>query len=552
MKIGSYPYTEVKRHDTVRDILLDTGVDCPDYPIIRYKEGKDVVAVDWKDFRNDLEYIGAYFLSEGISKDHIAIVGQNSYKVTLMMHSIIASGNVYIPLDNELPAASLMDLVRDSDATVLLYSDKYKFLYDEIVKTNHRIKKFINLDTELNEIMRIGKELTESGNRAFMELKVEQDDLAAIIFTSGTTGVAKGVMLSQNNLAATAVADAMAYGFEGSILAFLPYHHAFQIVTSLAVLLLKREFIMGNGARTLVSELKEYNPGMVTFVPVIVEAFYKQILAGIKAKGMEEQFQKAREESKKLYDAGTDRRKEFFGEITAAMFGKNLYMGVIGGAHSDPQYISFFRELGIDICDSYGITECSPTVTTARRYDYRDGSVGKAIPICEMKILDPGEDGIGEICIKGDNTMLGYYKNQAATDAAFIDGWYKSGDLGWIDDDGYLYITGRIKNVIVLSNGKNVFPEELELLLRRCSLINEVVVQERDDQIIAEVFPNDKPEATEEDKQNTKNVILEFVEKYNKEMPFYKNIQQTVFRDMEFPKTSIRKIKRDYSKKVKK
>jgi len=365
-----------------------------------------------------------------------------------------------------------------------------------------------------------GNKLISNGDNKMAEHKTDNNSLAALIYTSGTTGTSKGVMLSQKNLASNAVGACKLISFPESFLLILPLHHIFALsVGVLTIMLQGTSIAINQSLKNIQGDMQKYKPRNIFMVPLLAMTFYKQIMALAKGNNDIENLRK----------------------IANMAFGGNLTAIGCGSAPIDVKYINGYRELGMEFVEGYGLTESAGIASVNRNKYYRDGSIGLVPPSCEVKIAEPNEIGHGEICIKGNIVMLGYYRNEQATKDVFDDEWFKTGDIGYIDEDGFLYISGRKKNLIILSNGKNVYPEEIEFALcNSFSYIKEVVVYEDNDMITAEVFLDTEniPDCI----SRLDNDIIEF----NRTQPIFKNIGKTIVRETEFPKTTSRKIKRQY------
>jgi len=374
------------------------------------------------------------------------------------------------------------------------------------------------------------------------------DSTAAILYTSGTTGHAKGVALSHRAIARDAVASRMSVEIYGDNLLVLPLHHSYSFTAGVAVTLLSGSRIcINSGIKNVLTDFKKYAPQTIFLVPLFVENFYKKIWSGAKAQKRDKTLRSLIKMSNTMLAAGIDMRPTLFKSVRRS-FGGGLRLIVCGGAPLEPKYVAGFRDFGITVLNGYGITECAPVVSVNRNHHYCDGSAGLPLPGCEVTIRDPDESGLGEICVRGDTVMQGYHNNDAATDDAFADGWFRTGDIGYINDDGFVFVTGRRKNLIVLSNGKNVYPEELEAGLMEIPLVKEVVVREvsakgHSDVVAAEIFP-DHEEASSLGIDNLQGYFEKSVEEFNKQNPTYKRIRRVILRETEFEKTTTKKIKR--------
>ena len=402
----------------------------------------------------------------------------------------------------------------------------------------------------MKSIMAHGEELLSAGDNAFTSLEPKDEDLRMLVYTSGTTGIAKGVMLSQHNLVSSVY-----YGLEVSTvfercLSVLPYHHTYEAVCGILVSLHHHSTICVNDSLRHVAEnMKFFKPDYILLVPLFVENLYKKIMSGIEAKGKAKAFEKLIKTSNAMRKVGIDMRKTLFKSVHD-VFGGEIIKLVCCGAPIRPELAGFFDAVGINLINGYGITECSPLVSVNRDYysDYR--SVGVTLPCCEVKIDEPNEDGEGEICVKGDVVMMGYYKKPEATaEVLSEDGWFRTGDYGRFNDEGQLFITGRKKNLIVLKNGKNVYPEEIEGYLQNIPYVSEVVVYAvrnesgEETALCAEIYPNEELLAGKSvEERNT--MIKNAVEELNKTLPSYKKVLKIKLRSTEFEKTTSKKIRR--------
>ena len=367
---------------------------------------------------------------------------------------------------------------------------------------------------------------------AYRSRAIQPEDTASIFLTSGTTGKRKGVMLSHKNIMADINGSSRLYIPEGNTLEVLPFHHAFGLVVALwMVYNYEYPTYISSGLRRITKELKLAKPQTMMMVPLFVETFHKQIWATARKEGKEKKLRMAVKLSDFLMKLGIDLRKVFFKDIQNT-FGGNLEYVICGGAPLDPMYVKEFRTFGIEILNGYGTTECSPCASVNRNHYKKDGSIGLALPDVQFKVAEDGE-----VWIKGDIVMQGYYKDPEATAAVLKDGWYATGDLGSIDENGFITLTGRKKNLIILASGENVSPEELEEKLLRDPMIEEVIVREENGEIAAEIYNS---HLTDE----TKAEIQQSVERFNKTIPMYKRITKVHFRDTEFEKTTTKKIKR--------
>ncbi len=491
---------------------------------------------------HDAVGIGQYLYDCGMAGKKVAILSENSYYWAACYYACGMSRLVCVPLDAKLTDDDLTELMERSACSAIIYTQDFasaiKMMQasDKVV-----ITEYIKME-DFDEIVKKGHESLDAGNKSFLEEEVKGDDLAFIVYTSGTTGKSKGVMLSHKNVCSDAIATCRAMTASHTI-AFLPFNHTFSWASALIACQLLSEWgYICKGLKDIQKDIATWHPQHFSAVPLAVETIYKRIWFTAKKQGKEEILKKGLKISNFLMKFGIDVRKKLFKEVLENLGGE-LEMIICGGAYLDTTYEKGLYDLGIQVVNGYGITECSPVVTVNRLDDFRFGSAGKVLDCNEIKIHEPDEEGIGEVYIRGTNVMMGYYDEPEATADAFDDGWFKSGDYGYIDKDGFLFLRGRKKNLIVLSNGKNVSPEEIEEKLMKIGYIKEVLVYEENGAITAEFFLDtvEKPDAKEQIKKD--------VREFNKQMPAFKQVSKVKTRDTEFPKTTTLKIKRNYNNK---
>lgn len=491
--------------------------------------GKDKhFSVSFKDFKSDVNALAAHFITSGFKNEKLAILGENSYEWIVAFFAIAISGNVVVPIDKELTVPEMSVLLSHSDSRVLIYSETFEESV-KTIKANTQVDSFLSLKTDIKDI--IGTKKT-TNKQEVEKLIIEDSQLCAIYYTSGTTGKPKGVMLSHKNLASNATNACRNFLSSGNSIMFLPLSHTFSLVACLfGQLYYGNTNVINGDIRNISKDLLEFKPWLLFAVPQFVETMHKRIWESAKAGKKEKKLRIAMLISNILCKIGLDRRRLLFKDVLAA-FGGELEVIICGGAPLDKKLINELHTFGINILNGYGITECSPIVSVNRNCFNKHGSAGPVIPGCEVKIVD------GEIWVRGDNVMLGYYKDSQATAEVLIDGWFKTGDLGYLDRDGFLFVTGRIKNLILLSNGINVSPEELEAHLAKVDGVLEALVYQEDNRIAAEIFPDKSI-------NNVEVMIRRAVESLNDTLPKHKRIQEIKFRETEFSKTSTRKIKRN-------
>ena len=555
---------EKTNYANIRDVVQD-GI--KKYPkniafTIKNKVGKDVQYknITYKDLGEEINDVGSGFLKMGLKDKKIAIIGPNTYEWALAYISILYGVGVAVPLDKGLPNQEIEDSVVRGEAEAIIFDEKYIDVIKEIKeKGNSRVKNYICMqDIEdkdfvtLSNVKELGKREIEKGNREFFNLEINNEKASLIIFTSGTTSQSKAVMLSHKNIASdinSLNAAEKLYPTDVNM-QMLPFHHTFSSTGILLMLNNGVKNVFCDGLRHIQNNMKEYKVSVFVCVPLILEAMHKRVMAEIKKKGKEKSVDFAKKLTRFLLKFKIDIRKKLFKEILNN-FGGNMRFVVSGAAAIDKKVAEDFNSWGILTVQGYGLTETSPVVCGENAKFIRYGSVGVPLDDIQVKIENPDEKGIGELVVKGPNVMLGYYKNEEATKDVLIDGWYHTGDLGYRDKDGYLFITGRKKNVIVFKNGKNVFPEELEELVDKLPYVAESLVfgYPKDDDLIVSVkivydenyvkmFLNNMSE--EELKEKAWNDIKEI----NQEVPKYKHMKKLILTKEPMIKTTTAKVKR--------
>lgn len=557
---------DVEPVSSIRNLLQIAEQEVADHTAFRFRVGDEIRDVTYHDFIRDVNALGSIMRDMGIGEgEHICQIGENSYHWIVVYLAVLAGNRVYVPIDKELPEADICHISTHGEGSVLFYTAKY----EDIVKRNAdttfaAFRYFVHMETpteddyvpenerfrSFRKMLSDGYQLLDNGYTAYMEEKVDPMQLKMIVYTSGTTGIAKGVMLSERNLISIVY-----YGLQVSTiydvgLSVLPYHHTYEAVAGLLVSLHHHSTICINeNLKTVMKNLAVYKPDYIYLVPAFAEEFYRRIWQNAKKTGKEAGLKALIKTSNGLRKIGIDARAKMFKTIHDA-FGGNLKKIVCGGAPIRPEIGEFFDAIGINLINGYGITECSPLVSV-NPDTYNDcRTAGMPLPCCTVKIDDPSTEGIGEICVKGDIVMLGYYKEPEKTaEVLAADGWFRTGDYGKINENGQLLITGRKKNIIVLSNGKNIYPEEIENYIMNVPYVKEVVVyglkNEFGDEtkLCAEVFLN--AEKLEELQiTNPVESLKKDIAKACEHLPLYKKVAQIVIRTKEFDKNSSNKIKR--------
>ena len=440
--------------------------------------------------------------------------------------AICCGGNVSVPIDKNLSADRIAQLLRQADCSAVFVSRKCTPLLSEAEDLPHfHTYELVDYITE-------GRQLIEDGYTDYLDYEIDIKKAAAIFFTSGTTGDSKGVMLSHENIAFDINAACKNVTLSGGTLAVLPFHHTFGLITAIFMVFnYGYPTHINYSLKYLQEDLKSIKPQLMFVVPLFVETFYKSIITTARKTGKDKLLKHMSKITDTMLNIGIDARGPLYKSVLNA-FGGNLNCIVCGGAALDPRFVKALRTFGIDVLNGYGITECSPVVSVNRNQYWKDGSVGLILDGIEVRTTIDDE-----ILVKGANVMLGYYKDESATKLVFNDGWYSTGDLGYVDDDRFLYITGRKKNLIILNNGENVSPEEIESQLLLNENIAEAVVYESRGSLAVQIFP------VEEYIGNTE-YFEEMIKEYNKTQPQYKHIRKVTLRDEEFEKNSTKKILR--------
>lgn len=550
---------DVQKFSTMRQMLELADSRAGEKNAFMYFDKKEVKSVTYHEFVSTTEYLGTALADMGFSASHIANIGENSYKWVVVYLTALKSAGVYVPIDKELPLEDMIHVVNDSESEIIFYSKKFEKIFMENRSKFPNIKYFIGLSRDEDDgeflsydlLVKKGKELYDSGNREYTKLKSDENALKMLVYTSGTTGNSKGVMLTEHNLV-----NSVYYGLQVSTvyercLSVLPYHHTYEAVCGILVALHHHSTICINDRLThVLKNLQYFKPDYMYLVPAFAELFYKKIQASLKEQKKDKLIKVMISVSNALLKVGIDIRRKLFKQIIDN-FGGNLVKIVCGGAAIRPEVGEFFDSIGIYLINGYGITECSPLVSANREECNNCSTVGIPLPCIELKFDDIDSDGIGEICVKGDVVMKGYYKQPELTKEVLSDdGWFKTGDYGKLSKEGFLVITGRKKNLIVLKNGKNIYPEEIEAYIQAIPYVKEVVVYSVTDEnnlesgLCAEIFPDyESPEL--KDSENIAETVKKDVQSVTSELPVYKKISKIKLREKEFIKNSSNKIKRN-------
>ena len=557
----------------LRDMVLTSAAFFGEKDLYVYKEDKQEVHFSYNRLRDEVENFGTALDTLGIRGEHVALISHTSAKFTVAYLGTVNSTGVIVPIDREVSPEEIVNFINRAECKAVVYEESLNGVLTKMAGKMPEVRFFIpmkggdDVDSTLpanpqvmpwDDMQKLGKQALDAHNNNYYLGTLDQERLCAILFTSGTTGTAKGVMLCMKNLVAAADAScrAVPYDSKTRLVSVLPQHHTFEMTCMhLAVINLGCSVFINDSLKYVQRNIQNYKPTALVLVPMFLETFYKKIWDNIKKKGMEKKVRSAMKTSDFLLKLGIDLRKKFFAEILDA-FGGSVQSIICGGAPISPQILRDLYSWGIVVFEGYGITECAPLVAVNPNGAPKFGSVGKPVNRCRVRIDKDPTDDYGEIVVKGDNVMLGYYKDETATKKAFTHDmknfennfWFKTGDVGYIDNDGYIFITGRKKNVIILSNGKNVFPEELEEHLSHCDLISESIVLGRKSEsgetvITALIHPNyDKFDGKSD--EEIESTLREAVNEINRSLPSFKHMTDIEIHKEEFEKTTTKKIKR--------
>lgn len=547
----SRKYKPDRRHPekiaSVRWMLTHAISVDPDHVAFMYKNGTEIVSVTNTAFLEDVESLGTALAARGFGDAHVACVGENSYPWINTFLSVLMSEGVFVPLDKELPADDLIRLINESDSTLVFCGPKQEKHFRLRRGEMPAVKLFVcfgNVQDDGDFISFAG--LLEAGRTLprdrYDAMQSDPNALKYLVYTSGTTGAAKGVMLSEHNIISGIYNGMLVSQIYDRCLSVLPYNHTYEAVCDILVSIHSHSTLCINDSLRHVQEnLRLFKPDYIYLVPAFSEHFYDGIWNGIRKSGREKQFRSLLQFSDNLRKIGIDLRRTFFSAILA-QFGGKLKKIVCGGAPIREDIGRFFDSIGISMTGGYGITECSPLVSVNDDRDNNYSSAGHRIPCLEWQIENPDEDGIGEILVKGDVVMLGYYKRPDLTAEAIRDGWFHTGDYGYINALDEIVLTGRKKNIIVLNNGKNVYPEELEEKLHAIRYVTEVVVSGVKNEYGQNVAL--RAEVYAEDRNADTSHLLEDIRICMAGQPSYKRITQACLRDTPFEKTTTNKILR--------
>lgn len=573
-------YYEIRESDSLKD-MLDTSArlytERPAF-LVKKKKGGEYFHITYGQVKNDVDALGTKLLEMGLRDAKIAVIGENCYEWIASYYSVVNGTGIVVPLDKELSKDEIYNLLRQAGCKAVFFTQGFeKYFKDYDIEFKIKMKVYGDR-TDLSEPLRApvgspdaggillweelvaaGEKLIAAGNRDFIDAKIDPDEMKIILFTSGTTDVAKGVMLSHRNIAAVIMDTCRIVHItpDDRTLSILPIHHTFESTLGMCLVMYRGASVaFFEGLKYINKNLTEAQATVLIGVPLIFESIYEKIWKQAKKSGKAGTLKKAIKLNKTLKSMGMDASKKLFKSVHEK-FGGKLRLLVCGAAGIDPNVLRGFDELGIKMVQGYGLTECGPLVSGTPDFSNtykKAGSVGPSVASGEIMTIDEDEDGIGEIIFKGPNVMLGYYEMPEKTAEVLKDGWFHTGDLGFLDDEGWLYITGRKKNVIVTKTGKNIYPEEVEFYINRNKYIQESLVHEYfnedndDTQVSAQIRPN-YDAIYEEFGENfgedeVQSLIKRVISEINEKLPIYKRVRNIIVRKDDFVKTTTKKIQR--------
>lgn len=565
------PIYDSREHKNFRELLNYSAFQFPTDDAFIVKTGKDENRnpiyrhITFQDFKNEVNWFGTGMMSLGHTGKRIAIIGKNSYEWYMSYYSVLCGLGIVVPLDKGLPYEETETSLIKSKSEVLLFDKAHLELAKELQKNGTTmVKDYYALEdidgyTTVNDIIKKGCAEMTGGNEDFLDLPIDENAMSVLLFTSGTTSKAKAVMLSEHNILTNIyMLDRVEDIRHGDVnMAFLPYHHTFGSSGQTMMISQGTTTVFCDGLKYIQKNIKEYKVTVFVCVPLLIEAMYKKIQQAIDKQGKRKTFERGIKISQFLLNFHIDVRRKLFKDILDELGGELRYI-VSGASALDPEVTKGFEAIGINVVQGYGMTEASPVIAGENPENKRPGSIGFSMPDLELMLVDKNSEGIGELACKGDNVMLGYYEDKEATDEILIDGWLHTGDLASLDKDGYIFIRGRKKNVIVLKNGKNVYPEEIEDLIDAVPYVQESMVfgqkkrvdGDSKDLILCARIVYDKDVMAsdhglkDEDPEVLRSIVQRDIDAINETLPSYKQIHRFELTDEPMEKTTTGKIKR--------
>lgn len=525
--------------------------------IIKHKDKKEISYehISYNRFKEDIVAFATYLNHHGFADKRISIIGNNCYQWLVTYFATVNGIGTVVPLDKGLPYEEVVSSLQRSKAEVLVYDDAHEDIVNQLIgDDNTSVSRFIPM-SKLDQCIKEGLSFYHGGNNSYFDREIDANAMSIMLFTSGTTAQAKAVMLSHENIVSNiyAVSASIKITKDDVNMAFLPFHHTFGSTGMMVMIHYGTCTTFCDGLKYLQKNLVEYKVSVFVCVPLLIEGIYKKVMATAKKQGKDKLIGKMTKLCNFLLKFGIDVRRKVFKSVLEQL-GGNIRLIVSGASAIDKEALAGFQAFGITTLQGYGLTETAPILAAECKGNLRLGSVGKALCNVDIKIEDPNEDGIGEVVARGPNVMLGYYENQEETDKVLKDGWFKTGDLGKIDDDGYLFLSGRAKNVIVLKNGKNIYPEEVEMLVANLPYVEENMVfgapkknDPSDMSIAVKIVYNKEYTKThfgDISQDELETVIRKDIDKINDRLPSYKQMRRVIITDVPAIKTTTAKIKR--------
>lgn len=558
------PYYEVREIKNLKQMVEDsTKIYSNKTAYFVKRDGKDYEEIKFSQVKIDIDNLGTALINLGLKDKRIAVIGENRYEWAISYLAVINGTGVVVPLDKQLPEKEIENCIKRAEVSCIIYSSKLEEEIKNISKNVDNSIIYICMDEiqennnflSLKNLLKKGEEFIKSGNTEFIKAKIDVNIMAEMLFTSGTTAQSKIVMLSHKNICFNMYEQCkmLLINPEDTFLSILPIHHTYECTCGFLTPFYRGASVAYcEGLKYIQKNMQEAKISVFLGVPLIFETLYKRIWAGIEKQGKAKTVKMMIKITNFLDKLGIHLKKKIFKKIHDELGGK-IRLFIAGAAAINPEVSKGFRDLGIFTVQGYGLSECAPIVALNRDVEYKDDAAGLPLENEELKIDNPNEEGIGEIIVKGDHVMIGYYQNEEENKKVFKDGWFYTGDLGKIDEDGFLHITGRKKNVIITKNGKNIYPEEIESMLNDNEYIKESLVYGKDakhDLILSAEIILDKEYIEEKFKDNPKtdeelkDIVWEEIKKVNNNLTTYKHIKDITIRDKDFEKTTTMKIKR--------
>ncbi|HOJ12405.1 MAG TPA: AMP-binding protein [Clostridiales bacterium] len=562
------PLHDVRPITNVKDMInssVEIYGDKAAFLVKNKSDNNNYSPITYKQLKHDMDAMGTALLNLGLKDKRVAIISENRYEWAISYLAVLNGTGIVVPLDKELPQNEIENLVKRSKVNVIIFSDSIYPQIQEMAKGNISVEYYINMDgiednngiLAFNKLIMEGKELLGKGDTSFTNADIDVKAMNILLFTSATTDKSKAVMLSHENLVTNlmSMSSMICINPTDIFLSVLPIHHTYECTCGFLCPLYRGAAIAYcEGLRHIPKNLQESKATVMLAVPLIFEAIFRRIWDQAKKTGSDKKLKTGIKISNLLRKFGIDITRKLFAPVYSNL-GGSVRLFISGAAPIDANVSKGFRDLGLLFLQGYGLTECSPIAALNRDVDFKDNAAGLPLPGLELKIDAPNDEGVGEIIVKGPNVMLGYYQDTESTSKFLIDGWFYTGDLGYIDNDGFVHITGRKKHVIVTKNGKNIYPEEIEILLNRSPYIKESLVYGKSDEVygdvvvsasivpdidrIQEIFKDQSPSDEE-----IYNLIKKEVKEVNKKLVIYKYIRDFNLRENEFAKTTTKKIKR--------